>query len=205
MACLVIQLLLFPRREPQGSDNLWKLPGGPLMVARVSPLPSTLWDSGLACRGSCPWVVLRFVPRGPAAKEGLIWSCLHSSHTPAPTPRALGLSVPKAVLTCSRRLALLSQRVLSPCWSWSVMDCCAVAMFLLSVGVCPAWSHVGATVDPPTLHRPGLVHLGAHTQLHLVLGGAGPGLHPQKCMWGYVTWGDSSCASDTFSHLKITL
>ena len=61
------------------------------MVARVSPLASTLWDSGLACRGSCPWVVLGLVPRGPTAKEGLIRSCLHSGHT-------LGLSVPEAAL-----------------------------------------------------------------------------------------------------------
>ena len=205
VACLVVQLLLFSHLAPQGSDNIWKLPGGPLMVARVSPLPSTLWDRGLACRGSCPRVVLGLVPRGPAAKEGMIRSCLHSVHTPAPTPWALGLSVPEAALTCSLRLALPSWRGLSPCgWSQNVMDCCALAMFLLRVGVCPAWSHVGATVGPPTPHRPGLVLLGAHTQLHLVLGGAGPGLHP-KCMWGCVTWGDSSYASDTFSHLKITL
>lgn len=101
------------------------------MVARVSPLASTLWDSGLACRGSCPWVVLGLVPRGPTAKEGLIRSCLHSGHTPAPTPWALGLSV----LTEVRLLSLLSQRGLSPRgWSQNVMDCWALAMFFLSVG-----------------------------------------------------------------------
>ena len=150
VACLVVQLLLFSHLAPQGSDNIWKLPGGPLMVARVSPLPSTLWDRGLACRGSCPLVVLGLVPRGPAAKEGMIRSCLHSVHTPAPMPWALGLSVPEAALTCSLRLALPSWRGLSPCgWSQNVMNCCALAMFLLSVGVCPAWSHVGATVGPP--------------------------------------------------------
>lgn len=49
---------------------------------------------------------------------------------------------------------------------------------------------------PPPPHRPGLVRLGAHTQLHtMVPGRAGAQLHPQKCMWGCVTWGDSSCAS----------
>ena len=85
------------------------------MVAQVSPLPSTLWDRGLACRGSCPQVVLGLVPRGPAAKEGMIRSCLHSVHTPAPTPWALGLSVPEAALTCSLRLVLPSWRGLSRC------------------------------------------------------------------------------------------
>lgn len=104
-----------PCTSGQGSDNLWKLPGGPLMVAQVSPLPSTLWDRGLASRGSCPRVVLGVVPRGPAAKEGMIRSCLHSVHTPAPTPWALGLSVPEAALTCSLRLVLPSWRGLSPC------------------------------------------------------------------------------------------
>ena len=41
-ACPVVQLLLFSHLASQGGDSLWKLPGGPLMVARVSPLPSSL-------------------------------------------------------------------------------------------------------------------------------------------------------------------
>lgn len=139
MACLVVQLLLFSHLTPQGSGNFWKLPGGPLMVARVSPLASTLWDSGLACRGSCPWVVLGLVPRGPTAKEGLIRSCLHSGHTPAPTPWALGLSVPEAALTSVSE---------GPLTMWLVTKCRGL------LGSCDVLPKCGGSVQPGAMWGP---------------------------------------------------
>lgn len=54
---------------------------------------------------------------------------------------------------------------------------------------------MGATVGPHPIDQAWFtwVHILSSTWCQA---GAGPGLHPQRCMWGCVTWGDSSCASD---------